>query len=225
MSKALKRHGLITRLWHWLNLLCVVVLFMSGLNISNAHRYLYWGNYGFDPADAWTAVIRFPVWATIPGYYDLAAARDWHILMAWPFALGLLVMWAVMLANGHFWRDIRTRLVEWKPAAIWQDVVEHLKLNFDHGDGAKYNFLQRLAYGTVFGILLPGMVLTGMAISPGFEPAAPWLVDMFGGRQSARSIHFILAWGLFAFFVIHLALVLLTGPVRQIRDMITGGRA
>ena len=225
MSASRKRHGLVTRAWHWLNLVCIVVLFMSGLNISNAHRYLYWGNYGFDPADAWTSVIRFPGWATIPGYYSLAQARDWHITMAWPFALGLLVMWVAMLTNGHFWRDIRTRPAEWRPRAVWHDVVQHLRFNFDHAGEAKYNFLQRAAYGAVLGVLLPGMVLSGLAISPGFEPAAPWLVDVFGGRQSARSIHFLFAWGLFGFAVIHIALVLATGPLRQLRDMITGGRA
>ncbi len=222
MSKPKKRHGLITRIWHWLNLVCVVVLFMSGLNISNAHRYLYWGNYGFDPADAWLAVPRFPGWMTIPDYYSLALARDWHILMAWPFAVGLLVMWVAMLINGHFWRDLRTSQREWKPKAIWHDIVEHVKLNFDH-EGGKYNFLQKLAYGVVLGVFLPGMIFTGLAISPGFEPAAPWLVDVLGGRQSARSIHFIFSWGIFAFFVVHIVLVLLAGPIKQIRDMITGG--
>jgi len=218
----MKKHALSTRLWHWLNVLCVVILFMSGLNISNAHRYLYWGDYGFAPEDAWLAVPRFPGWATIPDYYSLAVARDWHVLMAWPFALGLLFMWVAMLVNGHFLRDIVTHLREWKPAAIWHDIVEHLKLNFEH-EGTKYNFLQKLAYGTVLGIFLPGMVLSGLAISPGFEPAAPWLVDLFGGRQSARSIHFIFAWGLFAFFVVHIVLVLLSGPAKQVRDMIFGG--
>ncbi|MGB7408017.1 MAG: cytochrome b/b6 domain-containing protein [Pontixanthobacter sp.] len=222
-TKPRKRHGVVTRLWHWLNLICVVILFMSGLNISNAHRYLYWGKDGFDPADAWTTVIRFPGWATIPDYYSLALARDWHILFAWPFAVGLLVMWFAMLVNRHFWRDLRTAPREWQPRAIWHDVVEHLKLNFDHAKG-KYNFLQRVAYGAVFGIMLPGLVLTGMAMSPGFEPAAPWLVDVWGGRQSARSIHFILTWALFAFFVVHVLLVLLSGPIGQLRDMITGGR-
>lgn len=219
----MKRHSLITRLWHWINLLCVIVLFMSGLNISNAHRYLYWGDYGFDPADAWTAVIRFPDWATIPGYYNLAEARAWHVLMAWPFALGLLLMWIAMLADRHFWRDLRTRAHEWKPAAIWRDIVKHLKLNFEH-EGAKYNFLQRLAYGAVLGVLLPGMIFTGMAISPGIEPAAPWLVEIFGGRQSARSIHFILAWAIFVFALVHIVMVLLSGPARQLQDMISGGR-
>jgi len=218
-----KKHSLITRFWHWINAVCIIVLFMSGLNISNAHRYLYWGNYGFDPADAWFAVMRFPDWATIPGKYSLAGAREWHFLMAWPFAVGLLVMWIALLASKRFWREMRTTRAEWKPAAVWQDIVEHLKLNFEH-EGAKYNFLQKLSYGVVLGIFLPGMVLSGMAISPGVEPAAPWLVEMFGGRQSARSIHFIFAWGLFAFFVVHIALVLLSGPIKQIGDMITGGR-
>ena len=218
----MKKHALSTRLWHWINALSVIVLFMSGLNISNAHRYLYWGGYGFDPADAWTAVIRFPGWATIPGHYNLAMARDWHILMAWPFAVGLITMWVAMFANGHI-RDLLTRRDEWRPTAIWHDILQHLKLNFDHV-GGKYNFLQKLAYGSVLLILLPLMLATGLAISPGFEPAAPWLVDMFGGRQSARSLHFIAAWGLFGFFVIHIVLVALTNPIKQIREMITGGR-
>ena len=220
----MKRHFLSTRLWHWINLICAVILFMSGLNISNAHRYLYWGQWGFSPDQAWLAVIRFPGWATIPGYYSLASARDWHTLAAWPFALGLLFMWIAMLINRHFWRDLRTGPKEWHPKAILADIVRHLKLNFNHGPG-KYNFLQKVAYGLVLGVLLPGMIFSGLAISPGFEPAAPWLVDSFGGRQSARSIHFIFAWGIFAFFVVHLVLVLASGPIGQIRDMITGGKA
>lgn len=220
----MKRHFLSTRLWHWINLVSIVILFMSGLNISNAHRYLYWGQWGFSPEQAWLAVPRFPGWATIPNYYSLASARDWHILMAWPFAVGLLFMWATMLANRHFWRDLRTSRKEWSPKAIWGDITNHLKLNFDHGPG-KYNFLQKIAYGAVLGLLLPGMIFSGLAISPGFEAAAPWLVDVFGGRQSARSIHFIFAWGIFAFFLVHIVLVLLSGPIGQIRDMITGGKA
>jgi len=220
----MKKHALSTRLWHWLNLVCVVVLFMSGLNISNAHRFLYWGEHGSDPAEALFAVIRFPGWATIPGYYNLALARDWHLLMAWPFAFGLAFMWIAMLMNRHFTRDLMTRPREWHPSAMWRDVMDHLKLKFEH-EGAKFSFLQKLAYGVMLGVFLPLMVFTGLAISPGFEPAAPWLVDLFGGRQSARTIHFFTAWAIFGFFVIHIALVLLSGPARQIHDMIAGGEA
>ena len=219
----MKRHALSTRLWHWLNLLCVVVLFMSGLTISNAHRRLYWGDWGFEASQAWLMVPRFPDWMTIPGYYSLAVARDWHILMAWPFAVGLLFMWIAMMVNRHFKRDIVTRRREWRPSAIWRDVVEHLKLNFDHHEG-KYNFLQKLAYGLVLGVFLPMMIFTGISISPGMEPTFGWLVDLLGGRQSARSLHFIFAFAIAGFFIVHVLLVILSGPIRQMRDMITGGR-
>lgn len=219
----MKKHALSTRLWHWTNLVCVVVLFMSGLNISNAHRKLYWGDWGFDASQAWLEVPRFPGWMTIPGHYNLALARDWHILMAWPFALGLLFMWVAMLLNRHFARDIATRREEWRPAAIRADIVQHLKLDFSHHAG-KFNFLQKLAYGAVLGIFLPMMVFTGIAISPGMGPTFGWLIELLGGRQSARSLHFIFAFATCGFFFIHIALVLVSGPVRQLRDMITGGR-
>ena len=219
-----KRHALSTRIWHWINAAALIVLFMSGLNISNAHRYLYWGDYGFDPADAWTSVIRFPGWATIPGYYDLAAARDWHSLAAWAFGVGLLFIWIAMPLNGHFRRDIATARKDWAPASLVSEVFAHLQGKFER-QLSKYNTLQKITYGIVYGIFLPMMVLTGLSISPGFEPAAPWLVEILGGRQSARSLHFIFAWALFAFFVVHIAMVVLSGPWMQIKDMITGGKA
>jgi thiosulfate reductase cytochrome b subunit len=219
----MKRHALSTRLWHWLNLLCVTVLFMSGLTISNAHRRLYWGDWGFSAEQAWLIVPRFPDWMTIPGYYSLAVARDWHILMAWPFALGLLFMWVAMIANRHFAKDIATSPREWRSSAIGRDIAAHLKLDFAHA-GGKYNFLQKLAYGLVLGLFLPMMIFTGIAISPGMGPTFGWLVELLGGRQSARSLHFIFAFAIAAFFVVHVVLVILAGPIRQMRDMITGGR-
>jgi Ni/Fe-hydrogenase b-type cytochrome subunit len=220
----MKRHALSTRLWHWVNALSLVVLFMSGLNISNAHPHLYWGEWGFAPRDAWLHVARFPGWATIPGYYSLASARDWHVLFAWVFALSLLLFMLAALLNGHFRRDLVTGWKEWKPAAVAADVRAHLRFEFDH-KGAKYNFLQKAAYGVVLFVLLPLMVFTGMAMSPGMDAAWPFLLDMFGGRQSARSVHFLVAWSLFAFLVLHLVLLLLNRPLRNTVDMITGGNA
>ncbi|OBX20499.1 hypothetical protein A9995_01950 [Erythrobacter sp. QSSC1-22B] len=218
----MKRHALTTRLWHWLNLVFVVILFMSGLTISNAHPRLYWGDWGFAPEQAWLILPRFPDWMTIPGYYSLAVARDWHILAAWPFALLLLGMWVAMLANRHFKRDIATDRKEWRPASIRRDLVAHLRLRFDHGSG-KYNFLQKLAYGLVLGVILPMMIFSGIAISPGMEPTFGWLVEGLGGRQSARSLHFIFAFALLGFFIVHVLLVILSGPIRQLSDMLTGG--
>lgn len=219
----MKRHALSTRIWHWVNALSLVVLFMSGLNISNAHRRLYWGEWGFAPEQAWLEVMRFPGWATIPGYYSLAAARDWHVLFAWVFAVSLLLFMVAALLNGHFRRDIGTRAAEWHPRAIGADLRAHLRLDFER-PGGRYNFLQRAAYGLVLFVLLPLMIFTGMAMSPAMDAAWPFLSEMFGGRQSARSIHFIVAWLLFGFFVLHVILVLLNRPIRHIGQMITGGR-
>ncbi|MEM1372651.1 MAG: cytochrome b/b6 domain-containing protein, partial [Pseudomonadota bacterium] len=101
----------------------------------------------------------------------------------------------------------------------------HLKGRFAGEGGSQYNTLQKLTYGVVLGVLLPSMVFTGLAISPGFEPAAPWLIDGLGGRQSARSLHFITAFALFAFFAVHIVMVVVSGPIRQIWGKIAGGRA
>lgn len=217
-----KRHALSTRLWHWINLWSLAILFMSGLNISNAHRRLYWGDWGFDKADAWLHVPFFPGWITIPDHYNLAAARDWHVLFALVFGFSLAAFMLASLLNGHFRRDLATRLADYRPAHVWADIRQHLKLNFEHA-GSKFNFLQKVAYAKVIFILLPLMIFTGMAISPGMNATFPWLLDLLGGRQSARSIHFLCAWALFAFMVLHVGLVLLSGPLKQLRDMITGG--
>lgn len=197
---------------------------MSGLNIFNAHPRLYWGEWGFDRADAWLVLKRFPGWMTIPDYYSLAAGRLWHLLFAWPFAFGLLVFMVVSLFNRHFVRDLVTRRSEWRWSAIRADMVKHVKLDFSHS-GSKFNFLQKFSYGVVIFILLPLMIFTGMAMSPGMDASWPLLTEIWGGRQTARSIHFIVAWTLVAFFVLHIVLVLLSGPARKIRDMITGGKA
>ena len=219
----MRRHALSTRLWHWINALSLVVLFMSGLNISNAHPRLYWGEWGFAAEDAWLHVWRFPGWATIPGYYSLAVARQWHVLFAWIFAVSLLLFMLAALLNGHFKRDIVPRRSEWRPGAIAADIRAHLRLEFDHA-GGKYNFLQKAAYGLVIFVLLPLMIVTGMAMSPGMDAAWSFLSQLFGGRQSARSIHFLVAWALFGFFVLHVALVLLNKPAKHLAEMFTGGR-
>lgn len=223
MNKPKKRHALSTRLWHWTNAVALVILFMSGLNISNAHRRLYWGDDGFLPEQAWLEVPRFPGWATIPDYYSLAAARDWHVIFSLVVGFSLLAFMVIAFINGHMKRDIFASGREWKPANIWRDIKEHLRFNFDHGEG-KYNILQKISYASVILILIPLMIFTGMVMSPGMEAAWPWMTDLFGGRQSARSLHFIAAWVLFGFFVVHVLLVLAAGPIHQIRDMITGGK-
>ena len=215
------RHTLGTRLWHWVNVIALFILFFSGLNISNAHPQLYWGQWGFDPADAWLRLPHFPAWMTIPGYYSLAEARLWHFLAAWPFAFGLLLFLVALPFTRHG-RQFRLKRQELRLAAIREDIGHHLKLDFDPPPGKPFNLLQKYLYIAVIFVGLPLMVLTGLTLSPGMNAPFPWLLDLFGGRQSARSIHFICAMGLAAFILVHLIMVVLAGPVNEVRSMISG---
>src|SRR5690606_28899640 len=136
---------------------------------------------------AWVELPRFPSWATIPKQYSLAIARDWHVLFAWVFALSLLLFMLVALVNGHFRRDLVTRAREWTRRLLAQEIRHYLRFNFAH-PGGKYGSMQKLRYAIVIFILLPLRIFSGMSISPGMGASWPWLPDLFGGRQSARSI-------------------------------------
>lgn len=165
----------------------------------------------------------FPDWATIPSRYSLSIARHWHLFFAWILAISAIAYWIRSLFNRHIQRDLLPIRAELSPAHIWQDICDHARLRFPKGAAAlRYNILQKLAYLSVLAILLPGIILTGMTMSPGLNAAWPWLLDLFGGRQSARSIHFLCAGGFAAFIVIHLIMVVLAGPINEVRSMITG---
>ncbi|MGJ8536670.1 MAG: cytochrome b/b6 domain-containing protein [Parasphingopyxis sp.] len=165
----------------------------------------------------------FPHWATIPGYYSLAAGRLWHFFFAWIFVLSGLAYWAWSFGNRHIQRDLKPSREELSPKHIWRDIASHARLRFPTGAAAlKYNILQKLSYLIVLFVLLPLIVLTGLTMSPMMDTAWPWLLDLFGGRQSARSIHFIVAFLIVLFIIVHLAMVVLAGPFNEIRSMITG---
>lgn len=167
--------------------------------------------------------LAFPSWATIPSGYNLGAARRWHFSFAWIFSLGLLIFMLRSLFNGHVRRDLHILRREWSPAHIWSDIKDHARLRFPQGEAAaRYNILQKISYIAVIFILLPLMIFTGLTMSPAMNTAWPWLLDIFGGRQSARSIHFICAFALVAFFIVHIVMVLLAGPINELRSMITG---
>lgn len=218
-----KRHRLSTRLWHWLNAIVLAVMFMSGLGIFNAHPRLYWGQYGANFDHAWLVLERFPGWITLPGTYSLAMSRRWHLAFALIFAFALLGYMLWSLFNGHFARDLAFRREEMRAGHIWRDIRDHARLRFPTGVAARrYSFLQKASYNAVLFLALPLLILTGLAMSPGMNAAWGWLVDLFGGRQSARSIHFIVAWGMVVFVAIHLLMVLLAGPINELRSMITG---
>ncbi len=256
----IRRHSVLTRLTHWLNVLCLGFLLLSGLQIFNAHPELYWGHYGAngDPAiltigsddgggqprgfvriagleipttgvlgvsqaDGDQVSRAFPSWATIPSFQDLAAGRRWHFFFAWLFVINGIVYLGFSVLSGHFRKDLAPKPHEISPRHLGREILDHARLRFPEGEEARhYNALQKLTYLTVIVVLLPLMVLTGLTMSPGVDAALPALIEIFGGRQSARTIHFITASALVIFVVVHVAMVVLSGTWNNIRSMITG---
>ncbi|QTH22929.1 cytochrome b/b6 domain-containing protein [Rhizorhabdus wittichii] len=165
----------------------------------------------------------FPWWATIPSSYSLADARIWHFFFAWVLVLSAAAYLVASLLNRHLQHDLLPRGAELRPGHVWRDIRDHLRLRFPRGAAAaRYGILQKLAYvGVILG-LIPLLILTGLTMSPGVNAAWPWLLDLFGGRQSARSIHFLCAAAMLVFILVHLLMVLLSGPFNQLRAMITG---
>jgi thiosulfate reductase cytochrome b subunit len=177
--------------------------------------FLGWSKYnGAFTSRGW------PAWMTIPGFQDLADARHWHFMFAWILAINGLIYLVWSLSSRHIQKDIVPTIGDLR--SIPQSVLDHIRLRHPTGEAAKrYNVLQRLAYLGVIA-LIALMVLTGLTMSPGFNAVCPWMLDLFGGRQSARSIHFICASLIVMFVVVHLVEVLLAGPVNEVRSMLTG---
>jgi thiosulfate reductase cytochrome b subunit len=171
---------------------------------------------------AWT-VRGFPPWLTLPGIQYLALGRRWHFFFAWLFAINGAIYMASAVIGGHLRRDLVPTTDQLKPRHVLAEIWDHLRLRFPKGEEARrYNVLQKGAYLGVVAVLLPLMVLTGMTMSPSLDAMFPWLVDLFGGRQSARSIHFIVANLIVLFFVVHIVMVVLSGTWNNVRSMITG---
>ena len=253
-SERVYRHTLPVRLGHWLNVMCLFILIMSGLQIFNAHPALYWGDrsdrdkplLSIRPMKTESGEMRgitsilghkfdttgvlgysngsgraFPAWATIPSARWLAMGRQWHLFFAWVFVINGLLFMAYALISRHVTRDLAPTGKDLR--AIGKAINDHVRLRHPSGEEAKrYNVLQKLAYmGVLFG-LAPLIILTGLTMSPTIDTAFPWLLSIFGGRQAARTIHFIACFAFVGFIVIHVSQVILTGVFNNVRSMVTG---
>jgi thiosulfate reductase cytochrome b subunit len=254
------RHTLPVRLAHWINVVALTILLMSGLQIFNSHPALYWGksSYTGKPpvlaitmkdggdlgyrgvtrifgrefnttgvlglstnADGQLAARGFPWWATIPDNQWLSLARSWHFFFAWVLLINGVTYVLYSGASRHLWRDLAPDRNDWR--SIGRSILDHLRFRHPSGEAAKrYNVLQKLAYLTVIFVLLPLVILMGIAMSPWMDSVLPGWVDYFGGRQSARTIHFVAAWLLVAFALIHVFEVIVSGLWNHVRSMITG---
>jgi thiosulfate reductase cytochrome b subunit len=165
----------------------------------------------------------FPSWATIPSVRFLAAGRRWHFFFAWVLVINSAAFLCWSFARRHIQRDLLPTRAEVSPAHLAREVWNHLQLKFPRGEDAKrYNSLQKLTYLAIIFILAPAILASGLTMSPGMDAGYPWLLDLFGGRQSARTVHFICAMLVVTFIVVHLVMVLLAGPRNELRSMITG---
>ncbi|MDP3196873.1 cytochrome b/b6 domain-containing protein [Tabrizicola sp.] len=242
---------LLTRITHWVWAVSLFFLMLSGLQIFNAHPSLHIGQevgFAYDNAilqigaqqkgEALRGVTRvlgvefdttgvlgvsngearaIPAALTIPSYQSLATGRVIHFFFAWAL-VGALTLWLVVSGlNGHM-RQLIPTLADLK--ALPQDIADHARLLFHHT--GEYGVLQKLAYASVLFVALPLMILTGLSMSPGFNAAAPWLLDLFQGRQTARTIHFLTMLALIGFFAVHMAMILLAGPFNALRSITTG---
>ena len=253
------RHRLPVRLMHWINVLCLTILLMSGLQIFNAHPALYWGHdssfatpwvsIGAEERDGrMVGVTRiaghafvtdgvlgvsasgrggepmargFPSWATIPGPQWLSMGRHWHFFFAWLFVVNGAAYLLYSFFSGHLRRDLLPTREELR--RIGASVRDHLLFRHPSGEAAKrYNVLQNLAYLAVIFVLLPLAVVAGMAMSPMLDSVLTGWVDLLGGRQSARTLHFLAATGLLLFVLVHVFEVVISGVWNQLRSMITG---
>lgn len=211
------RHTRLVRITHWINALSFVLLVPSGIAILLAHPEFYWGEVGYF---GHPAALTLPL---EPNFDHTGWGRGLHFLFAWVLVLNGVVYLLCGLINGHFRRQMLPKRAELSGGHLWHEIREHLRFAKPTGEATRhYNVLQKVAYLVVVFVLLPLMLLTGLTMSPAVTAAFPELFTLFGGRQSARTIHFIVAGALALFLFIHLVQIFVVGFVNEMRSMISG---
>jgi thiosulfate reductase cytochrome b subunit len=230
------RHSAVVRVTHWLTLIAFVALLISGLGITVSHPRFYLGEVGnvnmkplFTlpiPASRDMVHTRYHfMWPDFNGW-----GRYLHFEAAWLLVFTALVygVWGVW--TGHFRRNLLPEPGErmWRgySRAFGLVVKRYLgRAPEDKGEARRYNVAQRTAYLLVIFVVFPLMIWTGLAMSPAFSGVFPESVILLGGRQTARTLHFLLTWVLVLFVLVHVTMVALAGFWRRVRAMITGRSA
>lgn len=218
------RHSYNVRICHWVNLIASVYLLVSGVHIFLDFPELYWGHTGYR---GYPAIFKLSDWGMS---WDRAGevgdrmwGRNYHITFAWIFLLNGVVYVGWNLAAGYFREQMSLRRVELTLANLWADLRRHLRWGARrHASTSAYGVLQKASYLLLIFVFVPLMILTGVAQSPGFTAAAPVLLDLFGGRQSARTLHTAGTVVLVLFVVVHVLEVVAAGAFNRVRSMITG---
>ena len=223
------RHSALVRVTHWLTTLCFLALLVSGLEIVVSHPRFYWGESGNVLTPALFSLPIPSSRATVPtGYgYVLPDQNGWsrylHFEAAWVLVLtgALYVIWGA--SGGHFRKHLLPDAGDRSLQAFSRELVRHLRFARPvAADASSYNLVQRLTYILVIFVLFPLVIWTGLAMSPAFVSAVPSTATWLGGRQSARTLHFLVTVLLVAFLLVHVAMVWFAGFGTRVMSMITG---
>jgi thiosulfate reductase cytochrome b subunit len=238
-------HARWVRISHWVLAASLLTLAVSGVLILMVHPRLYWGDAGNDLTPA---LIELPIsrnykhggWddrAPLAGdpagpvsanrTYDIFNQNGWarslHFLAAWWLVLPGVVYLLTGVARGHFRAHIWPASAELAPRHVWRDLADHLALRIRAATGGpQYGLLQKISYSLVIFVAAPLMVLTGLTMSPAVTASFGFLLRLFGGYQSARTIHFATFVALLLFVLAHVAMVIKSGFRRQLRAMTVG---
>ena len=228
-TSAPPRHSALIRVTHWITVLAFLTLLLTGVEILISHPRFYWGETG----NVRTApLFKLPIpssRATVPtGYgYVLPDQNGWsrhlHFQSAWLLVGTGLLYVLYGLFQGHFRRSLIPSRADASPRAISKIVARHLRFKPASSDEAEsYNALQRLTYLLVIFVLFPLVIWTGLAMSPAVVSAIPATVTVFGGQQSARTIHFFVSIFLVLFLFVHIVMICVSGFRKRMRAMIVG---
>jgi thiosulfate reductase cytochrome b subunit len=228
-TTATPRHSALVRATHWITTLCFLALLVSGVEIAISHPRFYWGETGNVLTEP---LFKLPIPSSrklVPtGYaYVLPDQNGWsrylHFQAAWVVVLTGLLYLIFGLFTRHFWKSLLPRRADLSWRAFSIAIANHLRFKRpSEAEAWSYNVLQRLTYLFVIFFLFPLVIWTGLAMSPAFVSALPATVNVLGGQQSARTLHFFVSMALFLFLLVHVVMVFLAGFRSRMRAMITG---
>jgi len=230
------RHKRWVKSTHFIITLSFLALTVSGYVILMSHPRLYWGKAGNDLTPAlfelpisrnyhhggWEKNIPFKhltgSQVSAARTYDIFNENGWgrstHFLAAWfLFAAGLIYFVAGFF-SGHFRRNLAPARREFSMKLLWADFVSHFRKQ--SYSSSKYGLLQKVTYLWVIFFLFPVIILTGFTMSPAITASYPFLLKIFFGHQSARTIHFFAAVLLVLFLLVHLVMVIRSGFRRNL---------